>query len=116
MVDENSLAFNAAVELSYLPEADQDILADAIDYAETAPSLAQARRIRELSAAGKLSPGVLDIILAEEKPLDTKVTLRGDQLSRYFPPGYTPRQMELVITGLLEGWSRRQREGTERER
>ena len=116
MVDENNLAFNAAVELSYLPEAHQDLLVEAIDYAQESPSLAQARRIRAFSASGKLDSNVLDAILSEEKPLETKVTLKGDKLKQYFPSGYTPRQMEQVITKLLEEWSRRQREGVDRGR
>ena len=116
MVDENNLAFNAAVELSYLPEAHQDLLVEAIDYAQESPSLAQARRIRAFSASGKLDSNVLDAILSEEKPLETKVTLKGDKLKQYFPSGYTPRQMEQIITKLLEEWSRRQREGVDRGR
>ena len=116
MVDENSLAFNAAVEVSYLPEEDQELLVEAIAYNEESPSLSQARRIRQFSAIGKLSSDVLNAILSEDKPLDTKVTLRGDKLKKYFPDSYTPRQMEQVITRLLEEWSRRQREGTERGR
>jgi len=116
MVDENSLAFNAAVEVSYLSEKDQDLLVEAIAYNEESPSLSQARRIRQFSVTGKLSSDVLNAILSEEKPLDTKVTLRGDKLKKYFPDSYTPRQMEQVITRLLEEWSRRQREGTERGR
>ena len=59
---------------------------------------------------------MLDAILSEEKPLETKVTLKGDKLKQYFPSGYTPRQMEQVITKLLEEWSRRQREGVDRGR
>ena len=116
MVDENNLAFNAAVELSYLPEPHQNLLVEAIDYAQESPSLAQARRIRAFSASGKLDSNVLDAIFSEEKPLETKVTLKGDKLKKYFPASYTPRQMEQVITGLLEEWSRRQREGTDRGR
>ncbi len=116
LVDESALAFNTAVELSYLPEEDQKLLAEAIDYAQESPSLAQARRIRAFSSSGRLDSGVLDAILSEEKPSDTKVTLRGDTLKRFFPEDYTPRQMEQVITGLLTEWSRRQREGSERGR
>lgn len=116
MVDENSLAFNAAVEVSYLPKKDQELLVEAVAYNEESPSLSQARRIRQFSVTGKLSSDVLNAILSEEKPLDTKVTLRGDKLKKYFPDSYTPRQMEQVITRLLEEWSRRQREGSERGR
>ena len=116
MVDDNKFAFNAAVEISYLPEDNQNLLLDAIDYAQETPSLAQARRIRAFSDSGKLDSNVLEAILSEEKPLETKVTLKGDKLKKYFPSEYTPRQMEQVITGLLEEWSRRQREGADRGR
>ena len=116
MVDDNKFAFNAAVEISYLSEDSQNLLLDAIDYAQETPSLAQARRIRAFSDSGKLDSNVLEAILSEEKPLETKVTLKGDKLKKYFPASYTPRQMEQVITGLLEEWSRRQREGADRGR
>ena len=116
MVDDNKFAFNAAVEISYLSEDSQNLLLDAIDYAQETPSLAQARRIRAFSDSGKLDSNVLEAILSEEKPLETKVTLKGDKLKKFFPASYTPRQMEQVITGLLEEWSRRQREGTDRGR
>ena len=116
MVDEGKIAFRPAVELSYLPEPHQNLLVEAIDYAQESPSLAQARRIRAFSASGKLDSNGLDAILSEEKPLETKVTLKGDKLKQYFPSGYTPRQMEQVITKLLEEWSRRQWEGVDRGR
>ena len=87
------------------------MLLDAMDYAQASPSLAQARRIRAFSASGKIASHVLEAILSEEKPLERKITLRDDKLKKYFPPSYTPRQMEQVITQLLEGWSRGQQEG-----
>ena len=110
MVDQNSFALNAAVEISYLPEEQQNALLEAMDYAQVSPSLAQARRIRAFSDSGKLDANVLDAILSEEKPLERKVTLRGDKLQKFFPSTYTPLQMEKVITQLLEDWSRKQKE------
>lgn len=110
MVDQNSFALNAAVEISYLPEEHQNALLEAMDYAQVSPSLAQARRIRAFSDSGKLDANVLDAILSEEKPLERKVTLRGDKLQKFFPSSYTPLQMEKVITQLLEDWSRKQKE------
>lgn len=110
MVDQNSFALNAAVEISYLPEEHQNALLEAMDYAQVSPSLAQARRIRAFSNSGKLDANVLDAILSEEKPLERKVTLRGDKLQKFFPSSYTPLQMEKVITQLLEDWSRKQKE------
>lgn len=110
MVDQNSFALNAAVEISYLSEEHQNALLEAMDYAQVSPSLAQARRIRAFSDSGKLDANVLDAILSEEKPLERKVTLRGDKLQKFFPSSYTPLQMEKVITQLLEDWSRKQKE------
>ena len=110
MVDQNNFALNAAVEISYLPEEHQNTLLEAMDYAQVSPSLAQARRIRAFSDSGKLDANVLDAILSEEKPLERKVTLRGDKLQKFFPSTYTPLQMEKVITQLLEDWSRKQKE------
>lgn len=116
MVDQNSFALNAAVEISYLPEEHQNALLEAVDYAQASPSLAQARRIRAFSDSGKLDANVLDAILSEEKPLERKVTLRGDKLQKFFPSSYTPLQMEKVITQLLEDWSRKQKERTDHGR
>ena len=116
MVDQNSFALNAAVEISYLPEEHQNALLEAMDYAQVSPSLAQARRIRAFSDSGKLDANVLDAILSEEKPLERKVTLRGDKLQKFFPSTYTPLQMEKVITQLLEDWSRKQKERTDHGR
>lgn len=116
MVDQNSFALNAAVEISYLPEEHQNALLEAMDYVQVSPSLAQARRIRAFSDSGKLDANVLDVILSEEKPLERKVTLRGDKLQKFFPSSYTPLQMEKVITQLLEDWSRKQKERTDHGR
>ena len=116
MVDQNNFALNAAVEISYLPEEHQNTLLEAMDYAQVSPSLAQARRIRAFSDAGKLDANVLDAILSEEKPLERKVTLRGDKLQKFFPSSYTPLQMEKVITQLLEDWSRKQKERSDHGR
>lgn len=116
MVDEGKFAFNAAVEISYLPEGHQQQLLEAMDYAQASPSLAQARRIRAFSVSGKLDSNVLEAILSEEKPLERKITIRDDKLKKYFPPSYTPLQMEKVITQLLEDWSRRQKERDDRGR
>ena len=110
MVDQNSFALNAAVEISYLPEEHQNALLEAMDYAQVSPSLAQARRIRAFSDSGKLDANVLDAILSEEKPLERKVTIRNDRLQKYFPASYTPKQMEDVIIKLLEGWHRKRQQ------
>lgn len=109
MVDENKFAFNAAYEISFIPSEHQELLIEAMDYAQASPSLAQARRIRAFSESGKLDSNVLEAILSEEKPLERKITLRDDKLNKYFPSTYTPLQMETVITQLLEDWSRKHR-------
>jgi ParB family chromosome partitioning protein len=111
-VDANTFAFSAAVEISYLPESQQHLLEEAMDYAQVSPSIAQARKIRAFSASGKLDSNVLESILSEEKPLERKITLRDDKLKKYFPADYTPLQMEKIITGLLEEWRRRQERDT----
>lgn len=113
MVDENKFAFNAAYEISFIPSEHQELLIEAMDYAQASPSLAQARRIRAFSESGKLDSNVLEAILSEEKPLERKITLRDDKLKKYFPSSYTPLQMEKVITQLLEDWSRRHQKGRE---
>ena len=113
MVDENKFAFNAAYEISFIPSEHQELLIEAMDYAQASPSLAQARRIRAFSESGKLDSNVLEAILSEEKPLERKITLRDDKLKKYFPSSYTPLQMENVITQLLEDWSRRQQKERE---
>lgn len=105
MVDENKFAFNAAYEISFTPTEQQELLMDAMDYAQASPSLAQARRIRAFSESGKLDSNVLEAILSEEKPLERKITLRDAKLKKYFPSTYTSLQMEKVITQLLEDWS-----------
>ena len=115
-MDTHGLSIKAAVELSYLAEEHQILLLDAMDYAQMAPSLAQARRIRAFSDSGKLDANMLEAILSEEKPLERKVTLRNDKLTKYFPSSYTPRQMENIITQLLEVWSRKQKERTDHGR
>ena len=109
MVDESKFAFNAAYEISFIPSEHQELMIEAMDYAQASPSLAQARRIRAFSESGKLDSNVLEAILSEEKPLERKITLRDDKLKKYFPSTYTPLQMEKVITQLLEDWSRKHR-------
>lgn len=113
MVDENKFAFNAAYEISFIPEVHQELLIEAMDYAQASPSLAQARRIRAFSESGKLDSNVLEAILSEEKPLERKITLRDAKLKKYFPSTYTSLQMEKVITQLLEDWSKKQQKERE---
>ncbi len=113
-VDNKTIAFNAAVEVSYLTEPEQKMLCDAIEREECTPNLKQARRIKQFSQDGKLDENVIDAIMTEEKPIEDKLVLKGDVLAKYFPKTYTPSQKQKVIVKLLEDWHRRQLRQQER--
>nr|WP_312577797.1 ParB/RepB/Spo0J family partition protein [Sedimentibacter sp.] len=108
LVDAKKIAFNPAVELSYLSRKEQSGLLDAMAKYEATPSLPQAQRLKKLSQSKELTIEKIDSILAEEKKEPVKVTLTGSRLKQYFPQSYTPKQMEKVIMGLLENWHRKQ--------
>ncbi|HMM07322.1 MAG TPA: ParB/RepB/Spo0J family partition protein [Clostridiales bacterium] len=112
MVDTKKIAFNPAVELSYLKPEEQTLLLDAMDSEQATPSLSQAQRLKKFSQEGTLSVDVMRAIMSEEKKSELdKVTLPSDKLRKYFPKSYTPQQMEATIFKLLEQWQkRRQRE------
>lgn len=115
MVDEKKIAFNPAVELSYLkPEEQKDFL-EAMDYAQTTPSLSQAQRLKKFSQEGKCSLDAMCAIMSEEKKgeLD-RVTIKNDVLRKYFPKSYTPKQMEEKIIQLLEQWQKKREKSMER--
>ena len=115
MVDERRIAFNPAVELSYLSREEQTLLLDAMDAEQATPSLSQAQRRKRFSQEGKLTWESMSAIMSEEKKSEVdKVTLTGDKLYKYFPKSYTPRQMEDTIIKLLEGWHRKQMRSMER--
>jgi ParB family chromosome partitioning protein len=115
MVDEKKIAFNPAVELSFLKDEEQIDLLEAMDMEQATPSLSQAQRLKKFSNEGKLSLEVMSAIMSEEKKGDLdKVTLTGDKLKRYFPKSYTPRQMEETIIKLLEGWHKKRTRDQER--
>lgn len=115
MVDEHKVAFNPAVELSYLTSEEQVALLDAMDSEQATPSLSQAQRLKKFSQEGRLSEDVMRAILSEEKkPEVGKITLSSDKLRRYFPKSYTPQQMEQTIFRLLEQWQRRRQRDLER--
>ena len=115
MVDAKKIAFNPAVELSYLMPHEQVQLMEAMDMEQATPSLSQAQRLKKYSQDGKLTFDVMTAIMSEDKKgeLD-KVTLTGEKLKKYFPKSYTPQQMEETIIKLLEGWSRRRQQSQER--
>ena len=114
MVDNKNIAFNAAVEISYLSEKEQELLHDNMDVNECSPSLSQAKRLKKYSQEGKLTEDVIDAIMTEEKETDTKLVLKGDTIKKYFPKEYTPMQMQQVITKLLENWYRKRMQEKER--
>jgi ParB family chromosome partitioning protein len=106
MVDSKKIAFNPAVELSYLKKEEQELLLDAMEKQEATPSLAQAQRLKKYSREERLSTDVMDAIMSEEKKEVQRVILTGDKLKKYFPKSYTPKQMEDTIIKLLDRWQR----------
>ena len=115
MVDQKQLSFNPAVELSYLSQPEQHELLDAMDYAQSTPSLSQAQRLKKLSQEGTLDLGTMRTIMSEiKKPELGNVTLKDATLRKYFPRSYTPRQMQETIIKLLEQWQKRRQRDMER--
>ena len=115
MVDDKKIAFNPAVELSYLKPEEQTNLLDAMDMEQATPSLSQAQRLKKFSAEGKCTLEAMCAIMSEEKKgeLD-KVTLTSDKLRKYFPKSYTPQKMEETILKLLESWHKKRTQSQER--
>lgn len=109
MVDNNQIAMNAAVEISYLGSKEQAAVLQSIEKEETSPSIAQARKMRKFHQDGNLSNAVIDSIMMEQKPETVKITLGEDKLKKYFPKSYSKAKMEEIILKLLDKW-RRQRE------
>ena len=115
MVDEKKIAFNPAVELSYLKKEEQQGFLEAMDYAQTTPSLSQAQRLKKFSQEGKCSLDAMCAILSEEKKNEQdRVTIKNDVLRKYFPKSYTPKQMEDIIIKLLEQWQKKRDRNMER--
>ena len=108
MVDEKKIAFNPAVELSYLKPEEQREFLDAMDYAQAAPSLSQAQRLKKLSQEGKCKLDAMCEVMNEIKKDDmTTITIPHDVLRKYFPKSYTPQQMQDVIVKLLDQWQKK---------
>ena len=115
MVDERKLAFNPAVEVSYLKRDEQRMLLEAMDAEQTMPSLSQAQRLKKFSQEGRLTEEAMSAIMSEEKKSEMdKVTLRSDTLYKYFPKSYTPKQMEQTIIRLLDVWQKQRQKNQER--
>ena len=115
MVDDKKIAFNPAVELSYLKPEEQTNLLESMDMEQATPSLSQAQRLKKFSAEGKCTLEAMCAIMSEEKKgeLD-KVTLTSDKLRKYFPKSYTPQKMEETILKLLETWHKKRTQSQER--
>ena len=115
MVDQKQIAFNPAVELSYLkPEEQQDFL-EAIDMTQTAPSLSQAQRIKKLSQEGACTAdAICDVMSEAKKPEVGRLTFSTDSLRKYFPKSYTAKQMEETIIRLLEQYMKKRQRDMER--
>ena len=115
MVDNKTVSFNPAVELSYLsPEQQQEVIR-AMDDTQNFPSVSQAKRIKKLAQDGTFTTETIVAIMGEEKKseLDT-VTIKNDTLRKYFPRSYTPKQMEDTIIKLLEQWQKKRQHSEER--
>ena len=104
----------AADYISHLSEKEQAALLVIMERDEVSPSLGQAKRLKELGEEGKLDANAMEALLREDKSLARKVTLKNDRLQKYFPPSYTPKQMEEVIIRLLDQWQRRKLREQER--
>ncbi|MFC5404238.1 ParB/RepB/Spo0J family partition protein [Cohnella soli] len=112
MVDDKRIAFNPAVELSYLAEKEQQALLDTMQAEDCTPSLAQAQRMKKLSQEGRLNTDVIYTILTEEKPNQKEqMKIQRERIDRFFPRDFSEKQKEDLIVQLLESWyKRRQRE------
>lgn len=105
MVDESRMAFNPAVEISYMTPEHQRWLQAEIELCEATPSLVQSRRLKEMSQSGTLTEHYLHTLLTEQKPNQRqKFFLNQSDVQRFFPPGYTPEQMQNTIFSLLKTW------------
>jgi ParB family transcriptional regulator, chromosome partitioning protein len=115
MVDQKQIAFNPAVELSYLKPEEQADFLQAIDETQTAPSLSQAQRIKKLSQEGTCTQdAIVDVMSEAKKPEIGKLTFSTDSLRKYFPKSYTAKQMEETIIRLLEQYMKKRQRDMER--
>jgi ParB family chromosome partitioning protein len=107
LVDENKLAFNPAVAISYLNQEQQTGLEEIMTGNECSPSLSQAERLKQLSQDGKLDRSAMDAVMMEPKVQQSQIVIKQDRISKYFPRDVTPQQMEETIIKLLENWYRK---------
>ena len=115
MVDEKKIAFNPAVELSYLDESQQRDFLEAMDGTQNAPSVSQAQQLKKMAQCGEFTyEKAFDVLGQEKKSEQNTVTIKNDILRKYFPRSYTPRQMEEKIIQLLDAWQKKQQRRNER--
>ena len=115
MVDEKKIAFNPAVELSYLDESQQRDFLEAMEDTQNAPSLSQAQHLKKLAHQGEFSyEKAFDVMGQEKKSEKDTVTIKNETLRKYFPRSYTPKQMEEKIIQLLDAWQKKQQRRNER--
>ena len=115
MVDEKKIAFNPAVELSYLDEAQQRNFLEAMNDTQNAPSLSQAQQLKKMAQQGEFSyEKAFDVMGQEKKSEKDTVTIKNETLRKYFPRSYTPKQMEEKIIQLLDAWQKKQQRRNER--
>ena len=115
MVDRKQISFNPAVELSYLTPAEQEQLIDAMDYTQASPTLSQAQRLKKLSQEGSCTGEAMQDILGEVKKGELeRVAFKSEQLRKYFPKSYSPKQMQDTIIKLLEQWQKKRQRDQER--
>ena len=115
MVDEKKIAFNPAVELSYLDEAQQRDFLEAMQDTQNAPSLSQAQQLKKMAQQGEFSyEKAFDVMGQEKKCEKDTVTIKNETLRKYFPRSYTPKQMEEKIIQLLDAWQKKQQRRNER--
>ena len=113
MVDDRRMAFNPAVELSYLTKDEQQQLFEEMENCQATPSLSQAQRLKKFSQEGKLSEDVIMAVMSEEKKDIDKVTLPGEAINKFFPKSFTPKQKQDTIIKLLEQWQRKRQQSLE---
>ena len=115
MVDEKKIAFNPAVELSYLDESQQRDFLEAMEDTQNAPSLSQAQQLKKMAQQGEFSyEKAFDVMGQEKKSEKDTVTIKNETLRKYFPRSYTPKQMEEKIIQLLDAWQKKQQRSNER--
>ena len=115
MVDEKKIAFNPAVELSYLDESQQRDFLEAMEDTQNAPSLSQAQQLKKMAQQGEFSyEKAFDVMGQEKKGEKDTVTIKNETLRKYFPRSYTPKQMEEKIIQLLDAWQKKQQRRNER--